>query len=123
MATPRENLLKVFRHERPDWVPVTGPCDPCSQPNREGMDPGLAAALGEVQWGDTATVTSSRALGLDIMDGFGMPVVRISRQNAAIGQTVEGGSTTRTTEGPTGRRCCRGRGAAPRRGRVPAGPR
>jgi len=23
MSTPRENLLKIFRHERPDWIPVT----------------------------------------------------------------------------------------------------
>ena len=67
MITRRENLLKVLRHEQPEWIPVTGHCDPYNQPSREGMDPVLAAALGEVHWGDTATVTFSRYLGLDIM--------------------------------------------------------
>ena len=102
MATPRENLLRVFRHEQPDWVPVTGHCDPYNQPNREGMDPELAAALGEVHWGGTATVTFSRALGLDIMDWFGMPAVRIARRNVAVEQVVEGDITTRVWHTPAG---------------------
>ena len=102
MTTPRENLLKVFRHERPDWIPVTGHCDPYNQPNREGMAPELAAALGEVRWGGTATVTFSRTLGLDIMDWFGMPAVRISRRNVAIEQLVEGDITTRVWHTPAG---------------------
>ena len=102
MITPRENLLKVFRHERPDWIPVTGHCDPYNQPNREGMAPELAAALGEVRWGGAATVTFSRTLGLDIIDWFGMPAVRISRRNVAIEQTVEGDITTRVWHTPAG---------------------
>jgi hypothetical protein len=102
MVTPRENLLRVFRHERPERLPVTGHCDPYNQPNREGMDPELAAALGEVHWGGTATVTFSRALGLDIMDWFGMPAVRISRRNVAVEATVDGDSTTRVWHTPAG---------------------
>jgi hypothetical protein len=50
MVTPRENMLKVFRHDQPDWIPLTGHCDPYNQPNREGMDQALAAALDEVHW-------------------------------------------------------------------------
>ena len=46
MTTRRENLMKIFRHETPEWIPVTGHCDPYNQPSREGMDPELAAAAG-----------------------------------------------------------------------------
>jgi hypothetical protein len=102
VATPCENLLRVFRHEQPDWIPVTGHCDPYNQPNREGMDPELAAALGEVRWGGTATVTLSRALELDIMDWFGLPAVRVSRRNVAIERMVEGDITTRVWHTPAG---------------------
>lgn len=102
MATPRENLLKVLRHERPDWIPVAGHCDPYNQPSREGMDPALAAALGEVRWGDTATVTFSRALGLDIMDWFGMPAVKISRRNVTVESRTEGDFTTNVWHTPKG---------------------
>ena len=93
MTTPRENLLRVFRHERPAWIPVAGHCDPYNQPNREGMDPELAAALGDVRWGDTSTVVFSRALGLDIMDWFGMPAVRVSRRNVVVESRTEGDVT------------------------------
>ena len=102
MTTPRENLLRVFRHEQPEWLPVTGHCDPYNQPNREGMAPELAAALGEVRWGGTATVTFSRALGLDIMDwGAGRPV-RITRHSVTAEQTVEGDVTTVVWHTPAG---------------------
>lgn len=112
MTTPRENLLRVFRHEVPAWIPVTGHCDPYNQPNREGMAPALAAALGEVRWGGTATVLFSRALGLDIMDwGAGRPV-RITRRNVTVEQSVDGDSTTVVWHTPVGdlrevRRVCR----------------
>jgi hypothetical protein len=102
MLTPRENLLKVFRHEVPDWLPVVGHCDPYNQPNREGMDPALADALGEVRWGGTATVVFSRHLGLDIMDLFGMPAVRISRRRVVVEQTTEDDVTVRVWHTPAG---------------------
>jgi len=101
MISPRENLLRVFRHERPEWVPATGHCDPYNQPNREGMDPALAEALGEVRWGDEASVTLSRYLGLDIMDGCAMPV-RITRRNVSVEQQVEGDQTTWVWHTPAG---------------------
>ena len=101
MTTPRENLLKIFRHETPDWIPVTGHCDPYNQPSREGMDPALAAALGEVYWDSEATVIFSRYLGLDIMDWYGLPL-RITRQKVAVEQTTEGDVTTRVWHTPAG---------------------
>lgn len=102
MTTPRENLLKVLRHERPEWIPVTGHCDPYNQPSREGMDPALAAALGEVHWGDTSMVVFSRWLGLDIADWFGMPAVKISRRNVTVESRTEGDMTTNLWHTPKG---------------------
>lgn len=99
--TPRENLMKVFRHETPDWLPLTGHVDPYNQPNREGMDPELAAALGEVHWGSEATVILSRYLRLDIADWFGVPV-HVARNRVSVEQTVEGDRTTRIWHTPAG---------------------
>ena len=102
VTTPRDNLLGLFRHENPEWIPVAGHCDPYNQPNRSGMDPDLAAALGEVKWGDTSTVTFSRYLGLDIMDWFGMPAVRVTRRNVTVESRTEGDVTTRVWRTPAG---------------------
>lgn len=101
MLTRRENLMKVFRHERPEWLPVAGHCDPYNQPAREGMDPALADTLGEVCWGDTSTVTFSRYLGLDIMDWYGLPV-RITRRNVEIECHTDGDVTTNIWHTPKG---------------------
>ena len=79
MTTPRENLLRVFKHETPDRLPLSCHCDPYNQPSREGMPPELAAALGEVQWSDESSIILSRHLGLDIMDSYRMPM-RISQE-------------------------------------------
>ena len=32
MISGRENLIRVFRHEMPEWIPVSGHCDPDNQP-------------------------------------------------------------------------------------------
>jgi len=32
MLTPRENMLRVFRHEEPEWVPITTVCDSYTRP-------------------------------------------------------------------------------------------
>jgi len=101
MTTRRENMLKIFRHETPDWIPITGHSDPYNQPSREGMDPELAAALGEVGWADESTVTFSRYLDLDIMDLYSMPI-RITRQNVTIDDNTEGDVTTRIWHTPKG---------------------
>lgn len=102
MLTPRENLLRVFRHERPQWLPVTGHCDPYNRPCSQDMDPDLAADLSEVRWGGEATVAFSRYLGLDIMDWFGMPAISVSRQNVTVEDTFQGDQTTRVWHTPVG---------------------
>ena len=101
MTTRRENMLKIFRHETPDWIPITGHADPYNQPNREGMDPELAAALGEVQWSDESTVRFSRYMGLEIMDWYNMPL-RITRRNVEIEWNSEGDVTTSVWHTPKG---------------------
>jgi hypothetical protein len=80
MLTPRANLLRTLRHERPEWIPVGGHVDPYNQPHQRGMDPALAAALREVRWNDESTVAFSRYLGLDITDLFGAPLRSESRR-------------------------------------------
>lgn len=101
MTTRRENLLRVLRHQVPEWLPVTGHCDPYNRPSREGMDPELEHVLGEVQWGGEATVAFSRHLHLDIMDWFRLPV-RITRRKVEVQQRVEGDVTTRVWHTPAG---------------------
>lgn len=71
MITKRKNLLKVFKHESPEWIPVIGHIDPYNQPNREKMDPELDKELGIVKWDDGSTRIFSQYLGLDVMDFFG----------------------------------------------------
>ena len=101
MTTRRENMLKIFRHETPEWIPLTGHVDPYNRPNREGMDPELAEALGQVQWRDEGTVIFSRYLDLDIMDWYGLPV-RITRRNVTVESATEGDVTTSVWHTPAG---------------------
>jgi len=101
MTTRRENMMKVLRHETPDWIPVTGHCDPYNQPSREGMDPELAEALGDVQWNDTSTTVLSRYLGLTVLDMFGLPS-RITRRNVDLDSKYENDVITNTWHTPVG---------------------
>ncbi len=101
MTTRRENLLKVLRHEVPDWIPIAGHCDPYNRPSREDMDPDLDAALADVQWGDESTTVLSRYLGITVMDLFGVPL-KITRQNITIDETCEGDVITRDWHTPAG---------------------
>ncbi len=94
--------MRIFRHETPDWIPLAGHCDPYNQPNREGMPPWLVESLGEVRWGDTSSVVFSRYLGLDIMDWFGMPAVRVTRRNVTVESRTEGDVTTNLWHTPRG---------------------
>ena len=99
--TPRENLLRVFRHEVPEWIPIVGHVDPYNQPNRRGMDPALAEKLGQVQWCDENTITFSRYLGLDVMDYLGPPL-RSIRKNVAVESSQDGPDTVTTWHTPKG---------------------
>ncbi len=96
-------MLDVLNHKTPEWMPLTGHCDPYNQPSRRGMDPELADALGDVQWGDQSTIVFSRHLGLDIFDWYdGRKGVKISRRNVSMEETVDGDTTTRTWHTPKG---------------------
>jgi len=99
--TRRENLLSVFRHETPEWIPICGHCDPWNQPSREGMDPELAEAMGPVGWCDESTLAFSRYLGLDVMDFMGPPVVE-KRSEVAVESTRDAPDITNTWHTPLG---------------------
>lgn len=101
MLTPRENLLRIFRHETPEWIPICGHCDPYNQPSRDGMDPELAAQLGTVTWGDESTVRFSQYLGIDIMDWAG-PQLRSSRHGCEAETRQEGNDTITVWHTPQG---------------------
>lgn len=66
MSTKRENIFKVFRHEMPDYIPITVSCDPYNQPNREGMPAELADRLGTVQWLDTSPAELARWFDIEV---------------------------------------------------------
>jgi len=101
MLTPRENLLKVFRHEMPERIPIVGHVDPYNQPSREGMDPKLVEALGEVKWCDEGTIIFSRYLGIDIMD-YMNPPLRITRCSVTAESRKDGNDTITTWHTPAG---------------------
>ena len=102
MISRRENLMRVFRHEMPDWIPVTGHCDPYNQPHRDGMDPKLAQQLGDVQWSDESTVQLSRYMGLDVADWYFPPVTIQPAGNVREEIKVEGEDTITLWHTPTG---------------------
>lgn len=99
--TPRENMLRVFSDEKPEWVPLVGHIDPYNQPNQEGMDPGLAEQLKDVKWQDETTVAFSRYLGIDIMDYLNPPL-QITRKNVTVESSTDGRDTTTVWHTPIG---------------------
>lgn len=101
MITRRENLLRVLRHETPEWIPVSGHCDPYNQPSHEGMDPALRQTLKKVEWCDESTVAFSRALGLDITD-FLSPPVRCRRRRVEKEERVDGADRITIWHTPAG---------------------
>ncbi len=62
MTTPRENLLKIYRHEEPDWVPIVALADGYNRPIH------LPASF----YHDIETMSPSRALSryfdIDVLD-------------------------------------------------------
>ena len=102
MISRRENLLRVFRHEMPEWIPVTGHCDPYNQPHRAGMDPDLAKKLENVHWSDESTVQLSRYMGLDIADWYSPPVTIKSGPKVREEIKTEGEDTITLWHTPAG---------------------
>lgn len=101
MLTRRENLLRILRHEQPEWIPIATHVDPYNQPHRAGMDPALAEKLGTVQWGDEATVTFSRYFDLDIMD-FCMLPISVTQRRVTIEYEQVGERTITRWKTPKG---------------------
>lgn len=81
MITRRENLLKVFRHEIPEWIPIVGHVDAYSQPRRTG----------NVSCNIEDTVAFCRHLGLDIIDRIQPPL--LSKNNNVICHSDEENDT------------------------------
>ena len=83
--TPRENLLKVFQHEQPDWIPlVVGHVESHALRYREDMDPELDKALGKNVIGDDSTRILSEYLGVDLIDTLCGPPVTVKRRNVTV---------------------------------------
>lgn len=102
VITRRENLLRVFRHEMPDWIPITGHVDPYNQPSRNGMSPELTNALARVRWGDESIVIFSRYLGIDIMDWFSHPPYRSKWKGVTIESVQDGDDNITVWHTPKG---------------------
>ena len=101
MATARENIMKVFRHEMPDYVPIVCSCDPYNQPSREGMPEALAQRLGTVQWHDTSCVELARWLGIESYARLAAPV-RASHKSCVSHTEWEDGERHTWWETPHG---------------------
>jgi hypothetical protein len=97
--TPRENMLSVFRHEMPEWIPLFAACDGYNQPNRAGMDPETVKALAD--GGDGSDIAFSRCLDTDIFSMFGPPI-RSRRNRVTIEYRQEGRDTSSTWHTPHG---------------------
>ena len=94
MTTPRENLLKVYRHQEPDWVPVVTLADGYNRPTH------LPASFYE----DIQRMSASRALSryfdVDVLD-------RVSGwteqyRNVRYTKTIDGDLQTEQWDTPHG---------------------
>lgn len=99
--TPRGNLLKVLRHEKPGWIPVVGVFDSAVRPGREGMPPELAEALGDWAPAREPGLRLCRYLGLEVMEGCPIPV-KTTPRNVVYEQKTEGDFTTEVWHTPAG---------------------
>ena len=76
MLTPRDNLLKVFRHEKPEWIPIViGHIEAHALQYREDMDPELDKALGDNKPGGENTRALTEYLGVDLIDNMWHPPI------------------------------------------------
>ena len=99
----RDNLLKVFRHEQPEWIPVhIGHVGPGEWPDdfRSGMPQELDAALGTIQWCDGSARVLDEHLGFDVLDACLSPV-RWERRHVSVERSKPDDGTTVVTTGVT----------------------
>jgi len=66
--TPRENIMKVLKGERPAWIPLAACWDDHNHPDKGSLPPELAARIANIHRLDETTILFSRHLGLDIID-------------------------------------------------------
>jgi len=97
--SPRENLLKVFRNEQPEWIPLhIGYMGPGEQAPgfRTDMDPELDAALGTINWCDGSALIMDQYLGIDVLDMCQAPV-QAERPNISVQSAEEDDGLTFVT--------------------------
>ena len=94
MTTPRENLLNVFGHSEPDWVPIVALSDGYNRPTH----------LPQSFYDDIGTMSPSRALsryfGIDVLDRVS-PYRQVFR-NVAYTKTADGDLETEKWATPHG---------------------
>jgi hypothetical protein len=93
MLTPRENMLRVFRHQEPEWVPLTTICDrytrPIHLPDQFFRDSSI-----------NPTWALTRYLDIDYWDRCS--AYTVNYRNVEYTTTVGGDSTTERWETPYG---------------------
>ena len=97
MITPRENLLKVFRHEVPEWVPIIVLADGYNRP--AGMPPGFYEGFEDEESGTVLAL--SEYFDIDVfyrVDGAWAEGFR----NVRYRSSLDGGVETRRWETPYG---------------------
>ena len=94
MTTPRENLLKVYRHEEPDWVPIVALADGYNRPSQ------MPASYYEDIQGMSPSRALSRYFELDVLDRVGGYTEHY--RNVGYTKTVEGKLETERWETPYG---------------------
>ena len=94
MLTPRENMLRVFRHEEPEWVPLTTVCDSYTRPIH------MPESFFQDFDGIGATWALARYLDIDYWDRCN--AYTVSYRNVEYTTTADGDSTTERWETPYG---------------------
>jgi len=94
MITRRENMLKVFRHEEPEWVPITTVSDNYNKPR--GMPPGYFEGIE----GLDGTLALARYLDIEIWARASAYVEKY--RNVEYTKTVEGDIRTERWDTPYG---------------------
>ena len=102
MTTPRENYLKVFKHERPDWIPTYIGCDSHNQPSRESMPEKLAEKLTSID--ADSSIHLDRWFGLDIFASAAIPL-KAENPNCSLTNENHGNELHCYCETPAGIIC------------------
>ncbi len=94
MATARENLMKIFSHERPDWIPVVASFD------RDVVPEDCAVSADECAEKENFSDVVSRRLGLDIISCCPAPYT--SAAGVEVESFRDGAAETKVYHTPSG---------------------